>query len=232
MYEFESAIRYSECSPDGKLSVPSLINYFQDVSTFHSESIGEGVFSLKERSLGWMILSWDIKIDSLPGLGDRIRTGTMSLGAKGIYALRDFVMRSDDKIYARAHSIWGLIDLNRLMPVKPDQKMMDKFGAEDPLPGEWAGRKMKEPIDKEKVMEIEAGFFMLDSNGHVNNEKYIELIMSALKLKDIKRLTVSYRNQALLGDKLIVWRGKGEDEGLSSIERDDGTVLTVIKYQY
>lgn len=231
MYEFESTIRYSECSPDGKLSLPSLINYFQDVSTFHSESVGEGVFSLKERSLGWMIFSWDIEIDSLPGLGDRVMTGTMSLGAKGIYALRDFVMRSEDRVYARAHSIWGLIDLNKMMPVRLTEEMMDRFGSEDPLPGKWAGRKLKEPLDKEKVMELEAGPFMLDSNGHVNNEKYIEILMSALELKDIHRLTVSYRNQALLGDRLVVWRGKGEDQGLSSIERDDGTILTVIRYQ-
>ena len=231
MYEFESTIRYSECSPDGKLSLPSLINYFQDVSTFHSESVGEGVFSLKERSLGWMIFSWDIEIDSLPGLGDRVMTGTMSLGAKGIYALRDFVMRSEDRLYARAHSIWGLIDLNKMMPVRLTEEMMDRFGSEEPLPGKWAGRKLKEPLDKEKVMELEVGPFMLDSNGHVNNEKYIEILMSALELKDIHRLTVSYRNQALLGDRLVVWRGKGEDQGLSSIERDDGTILTVIRYQ-
>ena len=231
MYEFESTIRYSECSPDGKLSLPSLINYFQDVSTFHSESVGEGVFSLKERSLGWMIFSWDIEIDSLPGLGDRVMTGTMSLGAKGIYALRYFVMRSEDRLYARAHSIWGLIDLNKMMPVRLTEEMMDRFGSEEPLPGKWAGRKLKEPLDKEKVMELEVGPFMLDSNGHVNNEKYIEILMSALELKDIHRLTVSYRNQALLGDRLVVWRGKGEDQGLSSIERDDGTILTVIRYQ-
>ena len=42
-YSFTSRIRYSEIGEDGNLTLPGLINYFQDCSTFQSEAIGEGV---------------------------------------------------------------------------------------------------------------------------------------------------------------------------------------------
>ena len=35
-YEFEARVRYSEIGHRGTMTIPALINYFQDCSTFHS----------------------------------------------------------------------------------------------------------------------------------------------------------------------------------------------------
>ena len=52
MYEFDSRVRYSEVDHHGTMTVPALINYFQDCSTFQSEDLGIGttVLSLVRRS--------------------------------------------------------------------------------------------------------------------------------------------------------------------------------------
>ena len=42
MYTFDSRIRYSETDSEGKLTMASIINYFQDCSTFQSEDLGLG----------------------------------------------------------------------------------------------------------------------------------------------------------------------------------------------
>ena len=39
MYQFQSRIRYSEVDSEGRLTMASLINYFQDCSTFQSEDL-------------------------------------------------------------------------------------------------------------------------------------------------------------------------------------------------
>lgn len=49
-YSFTSRIRYSEIGEDGNLTLPGLINYFQDCSIFQSEAIGEGVAELKNEA--------------------------------------------------------------------------------------------------------------------------------------------------------------------------------------
>ena len=48
MYTFESRVRFSEADHTELLTLPGLVNYFQDCSTFQSEDIGYGVESLKK----------------------------------------------------------------------------------------------------------------------------------------------------------------------------------------
>ena len=43
MYTWDSRVRFSEIGEDKKLTLDSILNYFQDSSTFHSEDIGNGM---------------------------------------------------------------------------------------------------------------------------------------------------------------------------------------------
>lgn len=43
MYTFDSRIRYSEIDRSGRLSIPAVVDYFQDCSAFQSEELGVGV---------------------------------------------------------------------------------------------------------------------------------------------------------------------------------------------
>lgn len=59
-YSFDGRIRYSEIGEDGCLTLPGVLNYFQDCCTFHSESIGQGMEVVKERtSVGAGFLAGD-----------------------------------------------------------------------------------------------------------------------------------------------------------------------------
>ena len=49
-YSFNSRVRYSETGEDGRLTLPGVLNYFQDCCTFHAESIGLGGDVLKARN--------------------------------------------------------------------------------------------------------------------------------------------------------------------------------------
>ena len=49
MYTFDSRVRYSEIDHTGNMTLPALINYFQDCSTFQSEDIGLGTEVLKAK---------------------------------------------------------------------------------------------------------------------------------------------------------------------------------------
>ena len=49
MYTFDSRVRFSEVDHTELLTLPGLVNYFQDCSTFQSEDIGYGVEELQSR---------------------------------------------------------------------------------------------------------------------------------------------------------------------------------------
>lgn len=50
-YTFSGKVRFSEINHTKKITLPSIINYFQDCSTFQSEILGLGVDYLKELKL-------------------------------------------------------------------------------------------------------------------------------------------------------------------------------------
>ena len=90
MYTFESRIRYSETDSDGELTMASLINYFQDCSTFQSEDLGLGVECLKKEHLVWVLSSWQIVVERYPRLCERGDSGYASLRYERISGLSQF----------------------------------------------------------------------------------------------------------------------------------------------
>ena len=48
-YSFESRVRFSEIGEDGCLTLPGILDYFQDCCTFESEQTGVGMEVLKEQ---------------------------------------------------------------------------------------------------------------------------------------------------------------------------------------
>ena len=47
-YSFSGRVRYSEIGENGLLTLPGVLNYFQDCSTFQSEQLGYGMDVLKK----------------------------------------------------------------------------------------------------------------------------------------------------------------------------------------
>ena len=83
MYTFQSQVRYSELDSDRKLSIASIVDYFQDCSTFHSESLGVGIDYLDRVGMLWVMSYWQIVIDRYPGLCEKITIGTFPYEFRG-----------------------------------------------------------------------------------------------------------------------------------------------------
>lgn len=66
MYTFDSRIRYSEIDRSGRLSVPAVVDYFQDCSAFQSEELGVGVEYLANKKRAWILNSWQIVLERRP----------------------------------------------------------------------------------------------------------------------------------------------------------------------
>ena len=66
MYTFDSRIRYSEIDRSGRLSIPAVVDYFQDCSAFQSEELGVGVEYLANKKRAWILNSWQIVLERRP----------------------------------------------------------------------------------------------------------------------------------------------------------------------
>ena len=95
MYTFDSRVRYSETGEEGLLSLPAIVDYFQDVSTFQSEDLGIGIDFLKEKDLLWVMSAWQVVVHRYPALGEKIRIGTIPYELRGFMGLRNFFMDTE-----------------------------------------------------------------------------------------------------------------------------------------
>lgn len=203
MFEFTSKIRYSETDSTGRLSLPALLDYFQDCSTFHSEELGVGLDYIKGLDLAWVMLYWQIDIESFPALCDEVVVGTFPYEFKSCMGGRNFYMKDDKgNRIACANSVWALMNMVEGKPALPTEKMLASYSLEDKLNMEYTPRKLKMPAEEGVYGEpIVVGIHHLDTNNHVNNGQYIKMAMNYLPGDiAISRLRAEYKQQAFLKD--------------------------------
>ena len=68
-YSFSGRVRYSEIGENGLLTLPGILNYFQDCSTFQSEEVGLGIDVLKEWKRFWVLSAWQVIVERYPLYG-------------------------------------------------------------------------------------------------------------------------------------------------------------------
>lgn len=226
MYNFNSRIRYSECDSKCKLRLESLLNYFQDASTFQSEELGAGFSYLVPRNLVWVLASWQIDIKRYPALGEKVVIGTHPHDFKGFLGSRNFCMLTEaGEVLARANSLWTLLNFETMKPTMAPKELTDKYEVEPPLEMEYAGRKIRMDGAGTKEEAIIVRKQHLDSNYHVNNAQYVSMAVDYLPEEFvIGGLRVEYKKQAHLNDVLIPYVEKQGKRVVVSLRGEDDTV--------
>ncbi|MGN0376490.1 MAG: acyl-[acyl-carrier-protein] thioesterase [Suilimivivens sp.] len=232
MYSYQTRIRYSELDETGHLKIESLLDYFQDCSTFHSEDIGLGVEYLKKQHMVWVMSSWQIVVERYPVLGEVVTVGTLPYAFKGFIGYRNFLMKdAQDNRIACANTIWSLIDTQTARPLKPTEEMMEKYVLEPKIDMEYAPRKIVIPDGARKGEEVTIKSHHLDTNHHVNNGQYIRIAMDSLREEcHIKQLRAEYKKQVYLDDILVPYIAKAESgENVVVLKNKEDDVCCVVE---
>lgn len=232
MYTFSGRVRFSETDQNGDLTMESLIDYFQDCSTFQSEDLGVGVDYLQKQHLAWLVNYWQIDIRRLPHLGDAIVAGTSPYEIRGFMGLRNFALETvEGERLVCANSVWSLIDMEKGLPVRAGEDIVQAYELFPKFEMEYLPRKIrvpKEPGEKKAPIEITEQF--LDSNHHVNNGQYVRLAMAyGPEDAQVARLRVEYKKQAYLGDIIIpeVYETDGQTVLIALSNREGETFAAV-----
>ena len=231
MYSFNSRVRYSEIDHHGTLTLPGLINYFQDCSTFQSEDIGLGLEVLKERKKAWILSYWQVVVERFPEMGEQITVGTFASGFKGLYGDRNFVMDdAQGNRIAYAHSIWVFMDTEKGRPTRPGEEDIVPYGAEPPPEMEYEGRKIKLPETSESMPSFPVRKYHIDTNEHVNNCQYVQMALEILpENMKIHQLRVEYKKSAVLGDVIYPKVAYEDERTVVELCDADGKPYAVIE---
>ena len=213
MYTFDSRIRYSETDSEGKLTLAALLNYFQDATTFHSESVNAGLEYTRSRNLVWVLSAWQIVVERYPRFCEEVVIGTLPYDFKGFLGSRNFVMMTKDgKYLARANSMWSLLSTETGRPCIPPEDMLAKYALGEKIPMDYAPRKITIPDGGVREESIIVKKYHIDTNHHVNNGQFVSMAMEYLPEKFvIRQMRAEYKMQAFLNDELHPYVAKMEE---------------------
>lgn len=232
MYRFQSKVRFSEIDENKKLSIASIVDYFQDTSTMQSEELGAGMEYLESLGQVWVMSYWQIVVERCPVLNERISVGTFPYDFKSFMGLRNFFMEdASGEMIIKANSIWTLMDLNAGRPVKPSADMLSKYQLEPKLDMEYAPRKIFPAGEATRMPEFVVTRQHLDSNHHVNNGQYIHMAMEYLPEGfEVRQMRAEYRKSALLHEVIMPEVFIQDQTVCVSLNNKEGQPFTIIEF--
>ena len=233
MFSFTSKVRFSETDIREQLALPSIINYFQDCSEFHSQSVGSGAGSLGQYA--WILNSWQIVINQYPKRNETIQICTKPHKFKGIEGYRNFLIQNEQgETLVYANSIWTYFDMEQMRPARITQDQFDCYTLEEPLDMEYAPRKISlknvEDTDFTVAYKTTVQRSQLDMFGHMNNCQYVSIAYNCLP-EDyaLRQVRVEYKKSALLHDEIVVKYAVIEERILVLLTNAAGEIFAVVE---
>ncbi len=203
----------------------TMLKMMQEGAWKHAEALGFGYRDLKDEGSFWVLSRLQIRISHYPKWGNEFLLETWPSGAKSLLVSRDFRITDDDGIAAIATSSWIILDHKTRRPVRP-LTVLEKSGPTEM--GELLFGAMAEKVELPELSEgddlwNESPPFMvrisaLDSQGHVNNAKYLEWCLDAFSLEhfnqwEIRAATLNFLAETHYGDQIQVRTAEIDDEG-------------------
>lgn len=231
MYSFDSRVRFSEIDHTKQITLPGIINYFQDCSTFHSESLGLGIDYFAEHKRAWVLNAWQVVAERYPKMGERITISTWPTQFNGLYGLRNFLMRDENgDTAAYANSVWVYMDMAKGRPVKPLPEEIAIYGCEPPLKMDYAPRKIELPEEWEVKDTFPVRKYHIDTNEHVNNCQYVQMALEVLEEElFIRQARVEYKKSAVYKDVICPRIARDVDRTVAELCDTAGKPYAVVE---
>ena len=159
------------------LKVPALYRYFQDAALLATKDVKVDSMSLAKKNIDWVITRMDVEIIRLPKCDETIFVHTYPGKDMAFFYPRYFYITDEkDNVIVRSSSLWVLIDNNTRKMISdrevvkhlPEEHQSDEL----PLPN-----KIQIPQEKIFVEKRKIHYHDLDFNSHMNNVRYVELLL-------------------------------------------------------
>lgn len=206
-------VRLLETNHDQELNIVCLVDHLNDVGGSHLESLGYSLESLFKKGYAWILLSWNIHIDKLPPLKEKIQIKTWVSKINRYFVYREFLMVDHtNQVIVQVSSQWLFYYIFKRKPVKIFPDLSNKLTIDSdnayllPIIDSSISRR---PVYLNSEKRISVQPKDIDILGHVHNSKYIEWVME-LKPERVKQqyklqnLQVQYHHEVKYPGEIII----------------------------
>lgn len=230
-YQFKKNfyVGYSDVDSNDKCRLSKILDLCQNVATIHSDGLGFGTKGMMERNLAWLVIGMKVRIYKYPIADREVECRTWSRGVKGVQARRDYeVFDTDGNLLFIGDSQWVLFDLKEQKLTRVTDEMLEAYQTlnRSVFDGEEVTRiRDNDIIEFEKEFEI--GKRDIDTNHHLNNARYFDLISEVLPDDlEITEFECAYKKQLKYKDKVKVSYG----DKMARIKNEDGETCFLVKF--
>ena len=219
IFEHRFAITENLVDRYGRAKPSALLYMIQQAAGAHCRLLAVDTPTLDAKHLFWAVSRCRVQISRLPRLDEQVRVTTWPMPTTKVAYPRSVVAYDGEgNELFRAISLWVLMDSRSRAMVLPGKSgiLVDGTltGAELAVPHAIATRE----LESTKLKTV--GYSLLDRNGHMNNNRYMDWVEDLLpsafhENHPVKEFTLCYLNEALENDEIAL-----------SYQLEDG-VLTV-----
>jgi acyl-ACP thioesterase len=214
-YTIPFRVRSYEVDQNGRATMPSVCNYFQEAAGVHANHLQFDIEQLRENGMTWVLYKMEVHVDRYPDRWEDVTVKTRPSAGDGLRALRDYeLIDHEGNRLAAAVSQWMVLNLKTRRPVRIPQEIL-KLGLKEPThiiePDKKPIAQVGMDSGEETAPVTRAGHHHLDMNGHVNNVTYISWFTghvprSVAKTKQCSRFEIQYISECGAGDDIRIAR--------------------------
>ena len=209
-YEESKIVNAYDVDLNNRLKLNALFNYLQETASNHADKLKLGFNDLIIQDLGW-VLSWaKVEISSFPGFGETIKVMTWPKCRHKLFSMRDFIVTDDkEKTFFKVSTAWLMINVKTKRITDTRNLIQQIYYQPDQIAVIDLPEKMITGAERNILFTKKIRYTDLDINQHVNNTKYIELVLDSFtpdyhKVHILKSMTISFNSESFFDDELEI----------------------------
>ena len=181
----------SMCDENSLMSIPAILDMFQDVAGIHADSVGIGALELEEMGLFWIVSKIRLRIGRRPQVEEMLEATTWIQPAERVSCERDWALHKGDEQLAYVRSIWAALRRDDLRPghmadFYPDSDFT--MAPPDDIPFTRMSKDFDgaEPVGEYRIRSVD-----IDRGGHMNNVNYVRAMLGCFTCAQIAEMDIS-----------------------------------------
>ena len=196
---------------NGVARTSALMKYIQSAAQTQLTENGLSYDILRQKNKAFILSRIKLEFTESPRAYEPLTAITFPCNSRGYSFLRCYKLKKDGITIGRAVSVWALVDTETHALVRVNDF---DLGLETYDPLDIPLSRIVMPRDMSDIGIYTVTYGDTDQKMHMNNTRYPDMYSNFLPMqsKRIESITISYQNEAKLGEKLKIFRG--ECEGL------------------
>ncbi len=186
-------IHYYEVDFNNELFVTSVVNFFQDIFVHTYEVAGKGLDYFSSINLTWIIYRWEINMYKYPTYNQTVTVKMTPTAYRKSYMNIEFeIIDVNGEKIADALSLWILMDTKKNIPCGNSLEEVYeiyRLNINDNNINTMKKIDLPKKNDNQKIFKV--GYGDIDTNGHLNNARYLYYLLESVSEDIIKEYKLS-----------------------------------------